>query len=376
MKRPFNSESDISNKNPIVFLDVVVGPEKGRIVIELFKDIVPRAAENFRALCTGEKGTGVNAKKLHYKGCIFHKVIPQFMIQSGDIVNFDGTSGESIYGPYFEDENFQLKHTSAGLLSMVNEGKPNTNSSQFIITSVPCFHLDDTNVVFGKVVKGMGVVMELNKVRTVKDAPVDKVQIVNCGELKGYESWGMEENDGSDDVYTPWPEDWDYSSYIDKLSHKYMKEVIRKIKDSGNHYFSRKNFVDAGRKYKKALRYYDWMTKQKDLSDIPDSTLPDLKMIILLNMAAVKLKKQYYRDAMEHCNDVLELDKANSKALFRRGQAYIGINEYGLGLADLQQALLECPNNKDIIQEINKVKKIINSYLITEKATCQRMFKQ
>lgn len=95
------------------------------------------------------------------------------MIQSGDIVNFDGTSGESIYGPYFEDENFQLKHTSAGLLSMVNEGKPDTNSSQFIITSVPCFHLDDTNVVFGKVIKGMGVVLELNKVRTVKDIPID-----------------------------------------------------------------------------------------------------------------------------------------------------------------------------------------------------------
>lgn len=106
---------------------------------------------------------------------LFHIVvaIPQFMIQGGDIVNFNGTSGESIYGPYFEDENFELRHTSAGLLSMVNEGKPNTNSSQFIITCVPCFHLDDTNVVFGKVIKGMGVVLELNNIQTVKDAPVD-----------------------------------------------------------------------------------------------------------------------------------------------------------------------------------------------------------
>lgn len=94
------------------------------------------------------------------------------MIQGGDIVNFNGTSGESIYGSYFEDENFQLKHTSLGLLSMVNEGKPNTNSSQFIITCVPCLHLDDTNVVFGKVIKGMGVVLEVNKVPTVKDVPV------------------------------------------------------------------------------------------------------------------------------------------------------------------------------------------------------------
>ncbi|XP_014487537.1 PREDICTED: peptidyl-prolyl cis-trans isomerase D isoform X2 [Dinoponera quadriceps] len=378
MKHPFNNDSHFStNKNPIVFLDVVVGPEKvGRIVIELFKDIVPRTAENFRALCTGEKGGGVNAKRLHYKGCVFHKAIPQFMIQGGDIVNFNGTSGESIYGPYFEDENFHLKHTTPGLLSMVNEGKPNTNSSQFIITCVPCLHLDDTNVVFGKVIRGMGVVLELNSVSTVKDIPVDEVRIVNCGELKRNESWGMEENDGSEDVYTPWPEDWDYSSHVDKLSHRYVKEVIRKIKDSGNHYFSRNNFVDAGRKYKKALRYYNWMTKQADLSDTSDNTLINLKVIILLNLAAVKLRKRIYRDAMGHCNEVLKLDRANSKALFRRGQAYIGMNEYELGLADLQQALLECPNNKDIIQEINKIKKIMNSYLIREKASCQRMFKQ
>lgn len=95
------------------------------------------------------------------------------MIQGGDIVNFDGTSGESIYGPYFNDENFALKHMSAGLLSMVNEGRPHTNSSQFIITIRPSRHLDNTNVVFGKVIKGMGIVLEIRKVQTEKDIPVD-----------------------------------------------------------------------------------------------------------------------------------------------------------------------------------------------------------
>jgi len=95
------------------------------------------------------------------------------MIQGGDIVNFDGTSGESIYGPYFDDENFTLKHNSAGLLSMVNEGRPNTNSSQFIITVQSSTHLDNTNVVFGKIVKGMGIVLEISKVQTEKDIPVD-----------------------------------------------------------------------------------------------------------------------------------------------------------------------------------------------------------
>lgn len=94
------------------------------------------------------------------------------MIQSGDIVNFDGTSGESIYGPYFDDENFTLKHTSSGLLSMVNEGSPNTNSSQFIITVQRCTHLDNTNVIFGKIIKGMGIVLELNNAQTEKDVPL------------------------------------------------------------------------------------------------------------------------------------------------------------------------------------------------------------
>lgn len=95
------------------------------------------------------------------------------MIQGGDIVNFDGTNGESIYGPYFDDENFILKHNSTGLLSMVNEGRPNTNSSQFIITVQPSTHLDNTNVVFGKIVKGMGAVLEMNEVQTEEDIPID-----------------------------------------------------------------------------------------------------------------------------------------------------------------------------------------------------------
>lgn len=111
-------------------------------------------------------------RELAYMYNIIATVISQFMIQGGDIVNFNGTSGESIYGPYFNDENFTLKHSTAGLLSMVNEGKSNTNSSQFIITVQPSMHLDNTNVVFGKVVRGMGVVLEINKMQTENDTPL------------------------------------------------------------------------------------------------------------------------------------------------------------------------------------------------------------
>lgn len=100
-------------------------------------------------------------------------VLPQFMIQGGDIINFDGTSGESIYGTQFEDENFKLSHTTGGLLSMVNEGYPNSNSSQFVITISASTHLDNTNVVFGKVLKGMGVILEVSQVTTIKDVPLE-----------------------------------------------------------------------------------------------------------------------------------------------------------------------------------------------------------
>lgn len=368
--------NDLTDKdNPIVFLDVAIGSEKvGRIIIELFKNVVPQTAENFRALCTGEKGVGTKAMRLHYKGSIFHKVVSQFMIQGGDIINFNGTSGESIYGPYFNDENFTLKHRSAGLLSMVNEGQSHTNSSQFIITVQPSMHLDNTNVVFGKVIKGMGAVLEISKAKTDKDIPIDKITIIDCGELKRNENWGLEENDGSEDVYTPWPEDWDYSSHIDKLSHKYMEKVIRRIKDSGNTYFSKKNFVDAGRKYKKALRYYLWMCEQKDMPDTIYVSLVDLKSVILLNLAAVHLKRKEYREVIHFCNEVLETDNTNGKALFRRGQAYSGLNEYKLGIADLERAFEMYPNDKDIAREIRKLKKMENSYLEFEKTTCQKMF--
>ena len=140
-------------KNTLVFFDIAIGgTPTGRVVFELFSDIAPITSENFRALCTGEKGVSQSGVNLHYKGSRFHRIIPEFMCQGGDISlsNVESNGGESIYGPYFDDENFILKHNSAGLLSMANSG-PNTNSSQFFITTIPCPWLDGRHVVFGKV---------------------------------------------------------------------------------------------------------------------------------------------------------------------------------------------------------------------------------
>ncbi|PRW59726.1 peptidyl-prolyl cis-trans isomerase CYP19-3 isoform X2 [Chlorella sorokiniana] len=169
--------------NPRVFFDIsIAGEEAGRIVMTLFADVVPRTAENFRCLCTGEAGVARGGKPLHYKGSLFHRVIPQFMCQGGDFENADGTGGQSIYGDTFADENFDLKHTDGGLLSMANAG-PGTNGSQFFITTAPCPWLDGKHVVFGKVTEGLPVVKRMESLGSKSGRTAQKIYIADCGEL-------------------------------------------------------------------------------------------------------------------------------------------------------------------------------------------------
>ena len=162
--------------NPSVYFDITIGgAPAGRITFELFADVVPKTAANFLALCTGSEGFG-------YAGSGFHRIITDFMCQGGDFTNHNGTGGKSIYGNKFADENFQLKHTEPGLLSMANAG-PNTNGSQFFITTVITSWLDGKHVVFGKVTDGMDVIRAMEAVGSGSGKTSAEVKIASCGEV-------------------------------------------------------------------------------------------------------------------------------------------------------------------------------------------------
>ncbi|KAG4073736.1 hypothetical protein HA402_000960 [Bradysia odoriphaga] len=367
-------ESASNASNPIVYLDIRIGHEDvGRLIIELRSDVVPKTAENFRALCTGEKGIGTFGKPLHYKGTKFHKVQRLFMVQGGDLVSDNsGSGGESIYGPFFEDENFILPH-DAGAVSMANFGKPDTNNSQFFITSDECYNLDGTNVVFGYVLRGQGIITEMEKFATNDAQPTRDIVIVDCGEICAGDDWNYCDNDETEDKLPPFPLDC-----LDIQTDVNVDDILKTLnsmKTAGNYFFKLKRYAEASHKYNKAERYYTFYKKKCKLSAEDRVQLESFYVAILLNCAAVELKLLNYVEAKNACNSVLQLDKSNSKAFFRRGQAESALKNYDEALKDLSRAHTLSPGSKIILNEFERVKKYWLDYHSKQKEIYRNLFK-
>ncbi|KAI8542205.1 hypothetical protein RHMOL_Rhmol08G0119900 [Rhododendron molle] len=342
--------------NPRCFLDISIGGEvEGRIVVELYKDVVPKTAENFRALCTGEKGIGPNtAAPLHFKGSCFHRIIKGFMIHGGDISAGNGTGGESIYGLKFEDENFELKHERKGMLSMANDDSPNTNGSQFFITTTRTSHLDGKHVVFGRVIKGMGVVRLIEHVTTGEYyCPTLDVVIANCGEIAEGEDDGISNFFKDGDAYPDWPADLDFKE--DKIS--WWMTAVDSIKAFGNEHFKKQDYKMALRKYRKALNYLDVCWDMEDMDQEKSSSLRKTKSQIFTNSSACKLKLGDLEGALLDTDFALRDADDNVKALFRQGQAYMALNDVDAAVESFKKALELEPNDGGIKKELAAAKK-------------------
>lgn len=225
-KAPFAGELVVTDK---VFLDVGINDDYvGKIVLGLYGEAQPRTVENFRALCTGERGVGRAGKPLHFRNSPFHRIIPGFMIQGGDFTNGNGTGGESIYGQRFADEDLSVPHSGPGTLSMANAG-PNSNGSQFFICTGDTPWLDGKHVVFGRVLAGMDVVDIVSSCGRKNGKPTANVRVINCGVLDTKEEKSASENETGEPK---------------RLSREEMQERLESLREIEGSFKSKKDELD------------------------------------------------------------------------------------------------------------------------------------
>lgn len=368
--------------NPKVFFDIEIGGDKtGRIVFELFKNVVPKTAENFRALCAGDQGVAKTGQPLHFKGCTFHRIIKNFMIQGGDFTRHNGTGGESIYGEKFPDENFKLKHDRPGLLSMANSGK-NTNGSQFFITTVKTPHLDQKHVVFGKVLQGMGVMKEMeNQAVDERDRPKKACVVADCGEMDGDDEEGSAATpppalaaDGTADIFPNHPEDALDLNVKDK---ELFLRVISIMKDAGNDLYKSGDFESAKKKYLKAIRYSDFSVTRANHTREEEHAL---KMSCLIpvhsNLSQTMIRLREFDEAVVQCDRVISLEVGNIKAYFRKGVALkeMKMFEEAVDVLERGSTMEPTEGEKKALQgEIVKCKKLLVAQMEKTKNTYAKM---
>lgn len=349
-----------------VYLDVAIGDEPtGRIAIELFDEVVPKTTANFKALCIGEKGFG-------YKNTIFHRVIKQFMIQGGDYENGNGTGGKSIYGDSFDDEGFTLKHDKPFLLSMANAG-PNTNGSQFFITTTKTPHLDGKHVVFGQVIAGKSVVRTIENTETLEgDKPLKDCLIVDCGVLN--EGDPLVLDDGTGDKYEEYVED---ETSVDINKPETIFNAVKDIKENGTQLFKEGKYSLALKKYLKAIRYMHEY-HEDDLTEEDGESLRTLSSSLFLNSSLMALKLGEVKKAIEYATEALDYDKVDSKckakALFRRGSAYILESNYEDAIIDLEAAKALQPEDSGIQKALVNAKNSLKGRKDKERAAYSKFF--
>lgn len=363
-------------RRPRVFFDISInGKKPERVTFDLFSDITPKTSENFRALCTGEKGIGKAGKPLHYKGSSFHRIIKRFMCQGGDFTLGNGAGGESIYGEKFADENFELKHDRPFLLSCANAG-PDTNGSQFFITTVPTPHLDGKHVVFGEVISGKSVVRKMEDLKTQNDKPIQPVVIEDCGELEcsALDAKGGKSDDGTGDKYEDFPEDEQV-----ELEPTTALQISADIKEIGNKVFKSGDINLALEKYQKALRYLnEFPTPNENTPDDVNASLDALRFTLLSNSSLLQNKEKNFSDAEASATSALavkgikETDKG--KVYFRRATARIGNKNEEGAYEDLVKAEKYAPADGAVKKELETIKKKRAERAEKEKAAYKKMF--
>jgi peptidyl-prolyl isomerase D len=254
---------------------------------------------------------------------------------------------------------------------MANLGRPNTNNTQFFISTIDCHHLDGENVVFGHVRKGLPIVSSFEQFATEEGLPTRDLIIADCGEIKPNEDWGYCDNDGTSDKLPPFPVDW--LDYERKFSLNEKLEILEKIKDAGNYFYKMNDFGRSARKYRKLMRYCNhFKDDTRDSEEL--KTLDEFQLVNLTNLAATDLKQNDFEDVIYSCNAAIKINPINTKAYYRRGIANLELKNYEMALEDLKMALSILPNNKAIMKEFERARKHLMDYREIEKVHYKKMF--
>ncbi|KAJ7766335.1 peptidyl-prolyl cis-trans isomerase [Mycena maculata] len=402
------------NDRSIAFFDITIGGKPiGRVVFSLYTDLVPKTAENFRALCTGEKGTGVQGKPLWYKGAGFHRVIKAYVLAPPERllltshkiyvpgwrfhcrygastfallalipsnIQGNGTGGESIYGEKFEDEAFPVKHDKPFLLSMANSG-PNTNGSQFFITTAPTPHLDGKHVVFGEVIKGKSVVRQVENFPTSSgEAPTSPIVIADCGVLSPGDPSLTEVAVAADgDGHEDYPEDDD----ADVQDPAVALRIATELRALATNLYKEGKLALALEKYQKSIRYLDVHTLLPEDAKEVQASYDALLAPLLLNSALVAVRVQppsatnakVAVQCATRAFNTLQLSSAEkAKALYRRALAHSILKDEDEAEKDLVAALAIVPDDAAIATELAAIRKRRKEKRDKEKKAFGKMF--